>query len=110
MQDVDHARTHTHANRKGSSASPPQLHKQKLHMQEDEDRLDSKLSSVLLFSCFLHTEISTSQNDVREDLLSVNGNRRPSQFQYSTQKSLSDTEINKSSHVSSFRNKTHLPE
>lgn len=47
----------------------------------------------------LGTEISTSQNDVRGDLLSVSGNRRMSQFQYSTQKSLSDTEINKSSQV-----------
>eukprot|EP00066_Takifugu_rubripes_P006817 XP_003971878.1 PREDICTED: synaptotagmin-like protein 3 [Takifugu rubripes] len=44
-------------------------------------------------------KISTSQNDVRGDLLSVNSNRRRSHFQYSTQKSLSDTEINKSGHL-----------
>ncbi|KAM9339649.1 synaptotagmin-like protein 3 isoform 2-T2 [Symphorus nematophorus] len=39
-------------------------------------------------------KISTSQNDVQEDLLNVDNSRRGSRF--STQKSLSDTEINKS--------------
>lgn len=48
----------------------------------------------------LNPEISTSQNDVRGDLLSVDGGRRGSHFHYSTQKSLSDTDINKSSLVS----------
>ncbi|CAG5927912.1 unnamed protein product [Menidia menidia] len=42
-------------------------------------------------------KISTSQNDVREDLLSVDGGRKPARFKFSTQKSLSDTDINKSS-------------
>ncbi|XP_059212250.1 synaptotagmin-like protein 3 [Centropristis striata] len=44
-------------------------------------------------------KISTSQNDVRGDLLSVEGRRRGSGFKYSSQKSLSDTDINKSSHL-----------
>lgn len=47
---------------------------------------------------------------MRGDLLSVNGNRRRSQFQYSTQKSLSDTEINKYGQVSSCSNRTDMPE
>ncbi|XP_030261663.1 synaptotagmin-like protein 3 isoform X1 [Sparus aurata] len=42
-------------------------------------------------------KISTSQNDLRGDLLSVENSRRVSRFNYSTQKSLSDTDINKSS-------------
>ncbi|KAM3603164.1 uncharacterized protein V6R79_017589 [Siganus canaliculatus] len=41
-------------------------------------------------------KISTSQNDVRGDLLRVDNHRRASCFRYSTQKSLSDTDINKS--------------
>ncbi|XP_068593473.1 synaptotagmin-like protein 3 [Cebidichthys violaceus] len=40
--------------------------------------------------------ISTSQSDVRGDLLRVDNNRRGSCFNYSSQKSLSDTDINKS--------------
>lgn len=60
--------------------------------------------------CFLDAEISTSQNDVSGGLLSVNGNLRMSQFPYSTQKSLSDTEINRSSHVSGCKNKMHMLE
>ncbi|KAK5852802.1 hypothetical protein PBY51_006642 [Eleginops maclovinus] len=43
-------------------------------------------------------KISTSQNDVRGDLLSVD-NRKGSCSTYSTQKSLSDTDINKSSRL-----------
>ncbi|XP_037605798.1 synaptotagmin-like protein 3 [Sebastes umbrosus] len=42
-------------------------------------------------------KISTSQNDVRGDLLSVNNSRKGSC--YSTQKSFSETDINKSSHL-----------
>lgn len=57
-----------------------------------------------LTSAFLGAEISTSQNDVSGGLLSVNGNLRMSHFPDSTQKSVSDTEINKSSHVSSCKN------
>lgn len=68
------------------------------------------LSYEVFDFCFLDTEISTSQNDVSGGLLSVNGNLRMSQFPYSTQKSLSDTEINRSSHVSSCKNKMHMPE
>uniref|UniRef100_H3DG57 Synaptotagmin-like 3 n=1 Tax=Tetraodon nigroviridis TaxID=99883 RepID=H3DG57_TETNG len=44
-------------------------------------------------------KISTSQNDVNEGLLSVDGNLKMSRFPYTTQKSLSDTEINRSSHL-----------
>lgn len=42
-------------------------------------------------------KISNSQNDVREDLLKVDNRWRGSSFTHSTQKSLSDTDINKSS-------------
>ncbi|XP_041832755.1 synaptotagmin-like protein 3 [Melanotaenia boesemani] len=42
-------------------------------------------------------KISTSQNDVREDLLRVENHRKGSYCHYSIQKSLSDTNINKSS-------------
>ncbi|XP_030577570.1 synaptotagmin-like protein 3 [Archocentrus centrarchus] len=42
-------------------------------------------------------KISNSQNDVREDLLQVDNRWRGSSFTYTTQKSLSDTDINKSS-------------
>ena len=51
---------------------------------------------------FLNAEISTSQNDVRGDLLKVDNNSRShvSCFTFTTQKSLSDTDINKSSNVS----------
>ncbi|XP_077949302.1 synaptotagmin-like protein 3 isoform X2 [Gasterosteus aculeatus] len=41
-------------------------------------------------------KISTSQSDVRGDLLRVGDNRRESAFNYTTQKSLSDTDISKS--------------
>ncbi|XP_042245519.1 synaptotagmin-like protein 3 isoform X1 [Thunnus albacares] len=45
-------------------------------------------------------KISTSQNDVRGDLLKVDNNsRRVSCFTFTTQKSLSDTDINKSSNL-----------
>ncbi|XP_068609850.1 synaptotagmin-like protein 3 [Brachionichthys hirsutus] len=44
-------------------------------------------------------KISTSQNDVRGDLLSVDGGRRASSYSYRTQKSLSDGDISKSSHL-----------
>ncbi|XP_070782073.1 synaptotagmin-like protein 3 [Enoplosus armatus] len=44
-------------------------------------------------------KISASQNDVRGDLLRVDNSRRGSCFNYSTQKSLSDTDINKSSNL-----------
>ncbi|XP_029983614.1 synaptotagmin-like protein 3 isoform X2 [Sphaeramia orbicularis] len=40
-------------------------------------------------------KMSNSQNDVREDLLKVNNYRRGSDFHFCTQKSLSDTDINK---------------
>lgn len=49
---------------------------------------------------FPFAEISNSQNDVREDLLKVDNRWRGSSFTYTTQKSLSDTDINKSSRVS----------
>lgn len=51
------------------------------------------------FLTFPFAEISNSQNDVREDLLKVDNRWRGSSFTYSTQKSLSDTDINKSSTV-----------
>lgn len=54
-------------------------------------------SVSLLF--FLPGEISTSQTDVREGLLSVHGGRRGSDLLSSIQKSLSDTDISKSSKV-----------
>uniref|UniRef100_A0A3Q2R2R2 Synaptotagmin like 3 n=1 Tax=Fundulus heteroclitus TaxID=8078 RepID=A0A3Q2R2R2_FUNHE len=41
-------------------------------------------------------KFSNSQNDVRGDLLTVDPNGKASCFRYSTQKSLSDTDINKS--------------
>uniref|UniRef100_A0A4W6ETA4 Synaptotagmin-like 3 n=1 Tax=Lates calcarifer TaxID=8187 RepID=A0A4W6ETA4_LATCA len=44
-------------------------------------------------------KISTSQNDVQGDLLSVDNGRKASCFTYSTQKSLSDTDINKTTHL-----------
>ncbi|XP_071323648.1 synaptotagmin-like protein 3 isoform X2 [Trachinotus anak] len=44
-------------------------------------------------------KISTSQNDVRGDLLNVDNGRKGSCFIYTTQKSLSDTDINKSSRL-----------
>ncbi|XP_028295722.1 synaptotagmin-like protein 3 isoform X2 [Gouania willdenowi] len=48
-------------------------------------------------------KISTSQNDVREDLLRVGGaNRRGSCFPYSSQKSLSDSDISKTSDLLKF--------
>lgn len=49
---------------------------------------------------FLIAEISTSQHDIQGDLLIVNSGCRASQFTFSTQKSLSDTDIDKSSRVS----------
>ncbi|KAI3363696.1 hypothetical protein L3Q82_001317 [Scortum barcoo] len=41
-------------------------------------------------------KISSSQNDVRADLLMVNNNQGQPRFNYSSQKSMSDTNINKS--------------
>lgn len=71
---------------------------------------DLLLSYEVFDFCFLNTELSSSQNDVSGGLLSVSDNLRMSQFPYSTQKSLSDTEINRSSHVSSCKNKMYMPE
>lgn len=51
-------------------------------------------SEVSDFS-FLNAEISTSQTDVRGDLLSVDSSHGGSNLHCSTQKSLSDTDINK---------------
>ncbi|TNN76132.1 Synaptotagmin-like protein 3 [Liparis tanakae] len=45
------------------------------------------------------TEMSTSQSDVRGDLLRVDSHRSESGFNNSTQKSLSDTDIKTSSHL-----------
>ncbi|XP_008311220.1 synaptotagmin-like protein 3 [Cynoglossus semilaevis] len=44
-------------------------------------------------------KISTSQHDIQGDLLIVNSGCRASQFTFSTQKSLSDTDIDKSSRL-----------
>ena len=71
---------------------------------------DLLFSSYEVFDfCFVATEISTSQNDVSAGLLSVNDNLAMSRFPYKAQKSLSDTEINRSSHVSSCTNKMMGP-
>lgn len=66
------------------------------------------LSYEVFDFCFLNTELSSSQNDVSGGLLSVDDNLRMSRFPYSTQKSLSDTEINRSSHVSSTKNQVYM--
>lgn len=49
---------------------------------------------------FPTAEISTSQSDVQGGLLYVDGGRKGSCVTFSSQKSLSDTDINKSSRVS----------
>lgn len=105
-----------------SLMSPSWLHQQKSHrmMRIDSSTAKSPLIpndflswSQILFTLFFSlrfkvlnfsfsvAEISTSQNDLRGDLLSVEN--RVSRFNYSTQKSLSDTDINKSSTVSQLQ-------
>ncbi|XP_035534395.1 synaptotagmin-like protein 3 isoform X1 [Morone saxatilis] len=79
---------------------PPHLDYQFLSRSGDFKNSKPFTKSVedLMVSFTSHIKkISTSQNDVREDLLSVDNSRRGSCFNYSTQKSLSDTDINKSS-------------
>ncbi|XP_038582269.1 synaptotagmin-like protein 3 isoform X1 [Micropterus salmoides] len=79
---------------------PPHLDYQFLSRSGDFKNSKPFTKSVenLMASFTSHIKkISTSQNDVRGDLLSVDSSRRRSGFIYSTQKSLSDTDINKSS-------------
>ncbi|XP_078131354.1 synaptotagmin-like protein 3 [Sander vitreus] len=79
---------------------PPHLDYQFLSRSGDlkNSKPFTKSMEDLMVSFTSHIKkISTSQNDVRGDLLRVNNSRRGSC--YSTQKSLSETDINKSSNL-----------
>ncbi|XP_044025967.1 synaptotagmin-like protein 3 isoform X2 [Siniperca chuatsi] len=81
---------------------PPYLDYQFLSRSGDLKNSKPFTKSVedLMVSFTSHIKkISTSQNDVRGDLLRVDNGRRGSRLNYSTQKSLSDTDINKSSNL-----------
>ncbi|XP_069030114.1 synaptotagmin-like protein 3 isoform X2 [Embiotoca jacksoni] len=79
---------------------PPHLDQQFLSRSGDwkNSKCFTKSVEDLMVSFASHIKkISTSQNDVRDDLLRVDNSRRGSCLNHGTQKSLSDTEINKSS-------------
>ncbi|CAK6962714.1 synaptotagmin-like protein 3 [Scomber scombrus] len=81
---------------------PPHLDYQFLSRSGDlkSSKPFAKSMENLMLSLTSHIKkISTSQNDVREDLLRVENSRRGSCFTFTTQKSLSDTDINKSSNL-----------
>ncbi|XP_022593549.1 synaptotagmin-like protein 3 isoform X2 [Seriola dumerili] len=81
---------------------PPHLDHQFLSRSGDLKNTKPFTKSVedLMVSFTSHIKkISTSQNDVRGDLLKVDNGRKGSRFIYSTQKSLSDTDISKASHL-----------
>ncbi|XP_054474658.1 synaptotagmin-like protein 3 [Anoplopoma fimbria] len=81
---------------------PPYLEYQCLSRSGDwkNSKSFTKSMEYVMASLSSHIKkISTSQSDVRDDLLRVDNNRKGSCFNYSTQKSLSDTDINKSCHL-----------
>ncbi|XP_040920000.1 synaptotagmin-like protein 3 [Toxotes jaculatrix] len=81
---------------------PPHLDYQFLSRSGDlkNSKPFTKSMEDLMVSFTSHIKkISTSQNDVRGDRLKVDNNRKRSCFKYSTQKSLSDTDINMSAHL-----------
>ncbi|KAM7367753.1 hypothetical protein PAMP_014030 [Pampus punctatissimus] len=81
---------------------PPHLDYQFLSRSGDfknSKPFTKSVENVMVYFTSHIKKISTSQNDVRGDLLRVDNSRRGSQFNYSTQKSLSDTDINKSSNL-----------
>ncbi|XP_068433540.1 synaptotagmin-like protein 3 [Clinocottus analis] len=81
---------------------PPFLEFQCLSRSGDfkNSKILNKSMENLMMSFTSHIrKISTSQSDVRGDRLRVDNNQRASGFNYSTQKSLSDTDIKKSCYL-----------
>ncbi|XP_026196733.1 synaptotagmin-like protein 3 [Anabas testudineus] len=82
---------------------PPHLDYQFLNRSGDLKHSKPLNKSVenLMVSFTSHIRrISTSQNDVQDDLLTVDGRGKRMHFIYSTQKSLSDTDISKCGYLS----------
>ncbi|XP_034383840.1 synaptotagmin-like protein 3 isoform X2 [Cyclopterus lumpus] len=81
---------------------PPYLDFQYLSRSGDlknSKTLTKSMENLIMYFTSHIKKISTSQSDVRGDLLRVDTHQRGSGFDYSTQKSLSDTDIKKSSHL-----------
>ncbi|XP_008277722.1 synaptotagmin-like protein 3 isoform X2 [Stegastes partitus] len=79
---------------------PPHLDYQNLGRSGDLKNLKpftTSLENLVVSFTSQMKKISTSQNDVRGHLLKVDNSQRGPYFNYSTQKSLSDTDISKSS-------------